>query len=207
VRIPLLVKLPKSMNAGKRLDTFAEIIDIMPTILDAAAIPIPEYVQGRSLLPVCRGETEIHRTEAHSQYFCGSIHVEPALMIRDHKWKLTVYPEQQSIHDKLYGDHYLKYSPFFDAPLVGGELYDLNSDPYEQNNLFDDPQYAGERERLMGKLQEWKAGLGPLADYRGLKQADMSKVFKFMIDQSDNWARVAEIMQEQSAFGQCKRQQ
>jgi arylsulfatase len=207
VRIPLLVKLPKNINGGMRLDTFAEIIDIMPTVLDAAGIPVPAEVQGKSLLPVCRGEIKVHRTEAHSTYFCGSIHVEPALMIRDKNWKLTVYPEQESIHDKLYGDHYLKYTSFFDAPLIGGELYDLRNDPYEERNLFGDPQFAQQQADMLSKQQEWRDGLGLLADYRGMKQADMKNVYKFIMDQADNWAKVAEVIQKEKGLTQCKRQQ
>jgi arylsulfatase len=206
VRIPLMVKLPKSVNAGTRKDTFVEIIDLLPTVLDAAEIPVPDNVQGKSLLPVCRGEAAVHRTEAFSSYFCGSIHVEPALMVRTPDWKLTVYPEQESIHDRLYGDHYLKYSSFFDGPVVGGELYDMKNDPYEQNNLFDDPKYADKQAELTAKLQEWKSGLGLLADYRGLKQAKMKNVFKFILDQADNWAKVAEVLKEGNGLGQCARQ-
>ncbi|MGG1554056.1 sulfatase family protein [Paenibacillus ferrarius] len=207
VRIPLLVKLPNNVNKGTELDTFVEIIDLLPTVLDAANIPIPEHVQGRSLLPVCRGETNVHRTVVHSQYFCGSIHTEPAMMVRDEGWKLTVYPQQESIQEKLYGDHFLKYSSFFDSPLVGGELYDMRSDPYEQNNLFGNPQYAEQQARMEASLHEWRNGLGKLADYKGLKQANMKNVFKFIIDQADNWAKVAEIVQGQNGLGQCKREQ
>ncbi|MFR9708121.1 sulfatase [Paenibacillus sp. MB22_1] len=207
VRIPLLVKLPQNVNGGMRLDTFAEIIDILPTILDAAGIAVPEEVQGKSLLPVCRGESKEHRTEAHSQYFCGSLHREPALMIRDHQWKLTIYPEQESIHEKLYGDHYLKYSSFFDLPLVEGELYDLLSDPYEQHNLFDNPKYAAQKEEMLSKLESWKQSLGALADYRGLKQANMNQVYKFILDQADNWSKVADTLQADGGITQCTRQQ
>ncbi|WP_281890622.1 sulfatase [Paenibacillus sp. YYML68] len=206
VRIPLLVKLPKNANKGTRLDTFAEIIDLLPTVLDAADIPLPDHVQGRSLLPVCRGEVKVHRTEVHSQYFCGSIHVEPAMMLRDAEWKLTLYPEQESIHEKLYGDHYLKYSPFFDGPLVGGELYDLRNDPHEMNNLFGNPDYAEQQVRMEARLQEWRQGLGKLADYRGLKQVNMKNVFKFIMDQADNWTKVAEAIQGDQGLGQCKRE-
>lgn len=207
VRIPLLVKLPGGHNGGMRHQSFAEIIDIMPTLLDAAHIPIPEVVQGRSLLPVCRGEKAVHRTEAHSLYYCGSIHTEPALMIRDTRWKLTHYPEQENIHDKLYGDHYLKYSAFFDQPLVEGELYDLQQDPYEQNNLFDDSAYLEIKEGLLSKLRSWKEGLGLLADYRGLEQANMSTVYKFILDQTNNWTKVAHAIQGDKGLTQCKRQQ
>ncbi|WP_214631204.1 sulfatase family protein [Paenibacillus agaridevorans] len=206
VRIPLLVKLPKNYNSGLRLDTFAEIIDLLPTVLDAAGIEIPEEVQGMSLMPVCRGERTVHRTEAHSQYFCGSIHVEPALMIRDHDFKLTVYPEQESIHEKLYGDHYLKYSAFFDQPLVEGELYDLRNDPYEERNLFGDPDYAQQQARLQFKLAHWKEGLGPLADYRGLRQANMKTLYKFILDQANNWTKVSDALKADQGLTQCDRQ-
>jgi arylsulfatase len=206
VRIPLLVKLPKNYNSGLRLDTFAEIIDLLPTVLDAADIEIPEEVQGMSLMPVCRGERTVHRTEAHSQYFCGSIHVEPALMIRDHDFKLTVYPEQESIHEKLYGDHYLKYSAFFDQPLVEGELYDLRNDPYEERNLFGDPDYAQQQARLQFKLAHWKEGLGPLADYRGLRQANMKTLYKFILDQANNWTKVSDALKADQGLTQCDRQ-
>jgi arylsulfatase A-like enzyme len=204
VRIPLLIKFPRSQHRGT-YDTFAEIIDVMPTILDAVDVPIPDPVQGKSLIPMLASGGGHHKSEVYSEYFCGSVHVEPALMIRDRKWKFTHYPMQQSIHDNLYRDHYLKHTRFFDS-LVEGELYDLENDPYEMENLFERPEYKEICDEYRRKLAAWKASLGALADYPSLFQPPDSVVQHFQLLQADNRLKIHRYFSEVGTIAQCARQ-
>jgi arylsulfatase A-like enzyme len=206
VRIPLMIKFPQSQHKGERYDTFVEIVDIMPTVLDCVNVPVPERVQGKSLMPMLRSGGQLHKTEVYSEYFCGSVHAEPALMIRDRKWKLAVYPEQQSIHENLYNDHYLKYTDFFNE-LVEGELYDMENDPYEMKNLFDHPDYRDIQTTLLGKLADWRRSLGPLADYRPLFEPVGQKVNHYQLLQADNRRKIHRYFSKEGTLTQCGRQQ
>jgi arylsulfatase A-like enzyme len=58
-RVPLLLRLPAGADAGpsgRAVDALAEAVDVLPTLLECAGVPVPPRVQGRSLLPLLRGE-------------------------------------------------------------------------------------------------------------------------------------------------------
>ena len=54
IRVPLLLKFPQNQNAGKRVTARARLVDIAPTILEIAGVPIPSQMQGQSLLRIAR---------------------------------------------------------------------------------------------------------------------------------------------------------
>jgi arylsulfatase A-like enzyme len=58
IRVPLLIKLPDQGSAGKRIEDRAELVDVMPTILQAAGIDIPKEVQGASLLGLMQSKAD-----------------------------------------------------------------------------------------------------------------------------------------------------
>jgi arylsulfatase A-like enzyme len=107
-RIPLLWRGPKgaSENGGRVEDKIIENIDLMPTVLEAAGIPIPEGVQGRSFLKLARGQDGQWKNRCFSQLHAG--------MIRTPQWKLI--------------DNSLNLSGEL-------ELYDMRNDPREERNV------------------------------------------------------------------------
>jgi arylsulfatase A-like enzyme len=143
VRVPMLVSWPGRMRAGARAE-LTEAIDVMPTILEMCGVEVPERVQGRSLL----------QSEGREMVFCENIMPEvitngdtgypfvpgkgidgirhpDAKMVRTGRWKLNYYPGN------------------------GGELYDLENDPGEWNNLYgSEPARVAE---LKGALLDWLA--------------------------------------------------
>ncbi|MGL1894479.1 MAG: sulfatase-like hydrolase/transferase [Spirochaetaceae bacterium] len=183
-KIPFIIKFPKEEELEGRSDTFMENIDIMPTILDYLGVDIPENIHGKSLIPYIKNRNEEHRTEVHGLSYIGGFQDEPALMIRDDIWKLTIYPGQESLENGLNNDHYLRYSDFFDGKIIGGELYNLNSDPFELNNLFCDENYKSIKNKYVKKIDEWKKSLGPIVDYKGMEPLKNSLAF-FSLSQGD----------------------
>jgi len=132
VRVPLIVAWPGRFRAGLRSDALVELLDLAPTLLAAAGLPVPPQMQGRSLLPLLTGEAapDRHRPFVRSEYHDaldlpgGS----RATMLRDERHKLVVYH-----------GHGL------------GELYDLRDDPDEFSNLWDEPARAAVRLDLLGR--------------------------------------------------------
>jgi arylsulfatase A-like enzyme len=128
VRVPLVFAWPGRYEAGLRSDALVELTDIVPTLLDAAGVPVPEDMQGRSLGGICRGAAPpgehrpYVRCEHYKSHWRGHYRGTWASMIRTRRWK------QVSYHG-----HEL------------GELYDLPADPREFHNLWDDPALAGVR--------------------------------------------------------------
>jgi len=126
VRVPLIFCWPGHLAAGLESDALVELIDMSATLLELAGVRQSEHVQGRSLMPIMRGETppgqhrDFVRCEYYdaldSQFVAGEGEGSFATMYRDRRYKLVVYH-----------DHGL------------GELYDLQQDPWEFDNLWDDP--------------------------------------------------------------------
>ena len=57
LHVPLILKSAASMPVGERIAAPVRTIDVLPTVLEALAVPVPEEAQGRSLLSLVRGET------------------------------------------------------------------------------------------------------------------------------------------------------
>ncbi len=139
VRVPLIFSGP-GVQPGKRSDALVELTDLSSTLLETCGVEPHAGVQGSSLLPILGGDAspDEHRDFVRSEYFdaldahfCetagdGEGDHTFATMYRDRRWKVVVYH-----------GHGL------------GELYDLEADPHEFVNLWDDPAHADTRARLV----------------------------------------------------------
>ena len=128
VHVPLILRWPGRIAAGLTTDALVELTDLAPTLLDAAGLATPAHMAGRSLLPLLRGATAEHRPAVRCEYYAALRSLPPkpggrpdtrATMIRDHRYKLAVYHGH---------------------PL--GELFDLQEDPHEHRNLWNEPRRA-----------------------------------------------------------------
>ena len=135
VHVPLILRWPGQIAAGVTTDALVELTDLAPTLLAAAGLPVPEHMAGRSLLPLLRGATSEHRDEVRSEYYeaLRSLRRDRsgwsnsrATMIRDRRYKLAVYHGH---------------------PV--GELFDLQEDPHEHRNLWNDAGHAELRFEMM----------------------------------------------------------
>jgi arylsulfatase A-like enzyme len=120
LRLPTALVGP-GFDAGGQIREMVSLVDLPPTLLDAAGIPVPEEMQGRSVLPLLRREREDWPEEVFAQI--SESHV--GRCIRTHRWKYSVTsPDADSRTDPT-ADHYVEEF-----------LYDLKSDPYELRNLI-----------------------------------------------------------------------
>jgi len=124
-RIPLLIRIP-GWERPAVIPDVVESVDLMPTLLDLAGVPIPEGVQGRSLLPLMRGE------EAGPRYAFGeSPFFGQRRFVADGERRLFVAKEN---------------------PVR--ELFGFRADPLELNDVS--AEHAEEVERLARVLAEWE---------------------------------------------------
>ena len=102
VHIPLIIKFP-GCAAGKRVKTFVQDCDCAPTVLEWLGLKIPKNMQGVSLLPVCRGETDTVRDFAIAGYynFSWSIITEEWSFI--HWLDKLEHVSLQTVHSRVYG--------------------------------------------------------------------------------------------------------
>jgi arylsulfatase A-like enzyme len=128
LRLPFLVRWPNHVPAGEVSDALQGLIDLAPTFLCAAEIPVPGLMQGVNQLPVWQGEAESARDNVLVEFR----HQPTALHLRtyiDERYKLTIYRNQEY-----------------------GELFDLQEDPEERCNRWDDPSYAEIKHRLFQRF-------------------------------------------------------
>ncbi|MFH1740461.1 MAG: sulfatase-like hydrolase/transferase [bacterium] len=135
VRAPLITRFPGLPRQNVATNALVEFIDIFPTIAEACGAPIPENLEGRSLLPIIRGETKEGRNAVFSEYMPNE-----EAMVRTKKYKF-VY----SSGKRLRPDGYQTGKPL---PGRTRMLFDVENDPNEMTNLAGRPEYAEVVEEL-----------------------------------------------------------
>ena len=129
VRVPLIISWKDRFAADLRADCLMELIDITPTLLEAAEIDVPNTIQGRSLMPILLSQREAghHRDYVFSEYYNAWTHKHSyGSMLRTREEKIVVYHGTDQ-----------------------GELYDLKNDPDEFENLWNSPEHTKSKLRLM----------------------------------------------------------
>lgn len=172
-RVPFIMRWPKLSKTGLVSTELVSLIDIVPTLLEAAEAPAIPNLPGRSLVPVLKGEktnwrqylfTEFHIHSAHNYY--------PQRTIQDRRYKLirNLMPGQvnpgYAFTNNRFFDDLAETIDQAEEPIRSAflnmerppvfELYDLEADPYEFNNLAADPEHTPTLSRLQQKLQLWR---------------------------------------------------
>ncbi|TBL78613.1 sulfatase-like hydrolase/transferase [Paenibacillus thalictri] len=142
LHVPLIMKLPGVIPQGRSIPEFVESVDILPTLLEAAELKVPNAVQGKSLFPLMNGTARAWRQEVYAEwdfqyYHCRRLlGLEPdqckAVMVRDDRWKYVHYSDQPC------------------------ELYDLHADPGELRNLADREEFRELMEEKRRQILEWR---------------------------------------------------
>jgi N-acetylglucosamine-6-sulfatase len=168
MRVPMLAHCPELTRGGnKNVDEVVANIDIMPTVLEAAGVGAPSSLPGRSFLPLLRGEKIPWRDSLLYEYY----------------WERN-FPQTPSVH-ALRGSKY-KYVHVYGHWDID-ELYDLQADPLESNNLIfsreHQPVVRQMNQQLYAMLDETGGMYIPLFPDRGqqndLRNPNGSKAAEF----------------------------
>jgi len=140
LRTPLLIRYPKEIPAGTKIDALVQNLDFAPTFLDYAGVKVPSEMQGKSFRNLVNGKSTAWRDAIYYTYYeYPSIHmVKRHYGIRTDRYKL--------IH--------------FYYDIDEWELYDLEKDPHEMHNVYNDPAYADVRKSMHQRLEELRKGYG-----------------------------------------------
>ncbi len=151
LRMPFIVRYPKTIKAGARTDAIVENVDFGPTMLDFAGVATPQYMHGRSFKSILETgrEPPDWKQAAYYHYWMHMAHHDnPAhIAVRTKRYKLIMF----------YGTRQNKSTP---QTPPGWELYDLKNDPYEMNNLYDDPKYKSIIAQLKKQLKTLRSRYG-----------------------------------------------
>lgn len=148
-RIPLMIRAPTdsrfaaTFNRGRVVNEIVENTDVLPTVLELAALPIPKGVQGKSLAPLTAGRAPGWKNRAFA--------ARSTMMVRDGRYKLIRDPRQAR------------------RGGAGQELYDLQQDPKELKNLAADPAHAARVKQLDAQLDAWLKDRPAPIQVEGLK--------------------------------------
>ncbi len=139
LRMPLLVRWPAAVRPGTQAEAMALNVDFAPTFLEAAGVTVPDSMQGRSLLPLLRGETPADwRTAIYYRYYHDPGH-------HDTRAHLGV---RTATHKLI---HFWKKDQW--------ELFDLRADPAELRNLYGQPGQETVTAELKATLARLRAEL------------------------------------------------
>ncbi|MEO9144825.1 MAG: sulfatase [Ginsengibacter sp.] len=133
-RTPLIVRWPDVIKPGSINNDLVMNLDLGETLLDAAHVKIPADMQGRSMLPIWEGKTpDDWRKYVYYHYYesGGEHNVAKHIGVRSDKYKLIYYYENND-----------------------WELYDLQKDPNELNNVYNNPAYMQIQQNLKKELNQ-----------------------------------------------------
>ena len=146
LRSPLLVRWPGVAKPGTVNQDIVSLLDFAETFLDVAGLPIPADMQGRSLVPLCRGETPADwRKSLYYHYYEFPV---------PHR----VRPHYGVITDRFKLIHYYK------PDVSDWELLDREKDPLETKDFFRDPAYADTVKTLQAELTRLREEVGETSD-------------------------------------------
>ncbi|NOR76764.1 MAG: DUF4976 domain-containing protein [Draconibacterium sp.] len=134
-RTPLMMRLPKGYNRLGEIHELVQNIDYAPTFLDFAGVEIPSEIQGKSMIPLLiNAENTKWRDAVYYHYY--------------------EYPNEHAVkrHYGVRTDRY-KLIHFYNDIDVW-ELYDLENDPNEMNNVFGQKEYVDIQKKLEVRLAE-----------------------------------------------------
>ena len=134
-KVPLLIHCPEQFKGDMVEEHLVQNIDIAPTILESFGISKPDHMQGLSLIPLLKGEEPEWRDRVFYEYY----------------WEHH-YPQTPTVHG-VRTDKYklMRYFGVWDR----NELYDMENDPEEMNNLIDSPEHKQVVSELSSEIYDW----------------------------------------------------
>jgi len=150
-RTPMIISVPGI--APSVTSAPSEFIDIFPTLCDAAGVPIPDYLDGKSLLPLINKSAKSVKDFSISQYPRSGNNTETerqgyasakvmGYSLRDKRYRYTIWLTNDFRSNK----------PFSADLVIGTELYDYEKDPNETENVADSKEYKSVAKDLKSKM-------------------------------------------------------
>jgi uncharacterized sulfatase len=136
IRVPLLVRWPGVVKPGMEIVEPVTNLDMFPSVLAMLGVPVPKDVKqhGLDFTPLLRGQKAAWREATFGQYDLHNSGLAYMRMIRTNEWKLVRHHHANGLN----------------------ELYHLKDDPAESKNLYGNPTFVKERDRLQEQLTAWQ---------------------------------------------------
>lgn len=175
LRIPLIMSFPPFKITGNVYNELVSTLDLYPTFMEIAGLPVPKHLQGKALLNVIKGDKKPVREYLFAEFNVHSNHNPyPQRSVRDAKYKLIYNPahghtnpgydytigkkiEAQDFYDALKNSPanvQEAYKRMKNPPKY--ELYDLTKDPFEWDNLAEKPEFKTVLNKYTKILHDWQ---------------------------------------------------
>ncbi len=180
-RVPLIVVWPDHIKKGVRTNAMVSWVDLLPTLLDIAGGDVPKEIDGRSFASVLLGKSKTHRKQIFTTHTGdGVMNIFPMRSVRVGQYKyihnLTPHAYHTNHSDRLRRDgggafwhswdEAAKTNPKAAAIIKRYhtrsefEFFDLEADPFELNNLANDPQHKERMDEMRRMLKKWTTQQG-----------------------------------------------
>lgn len=176
IRTPWIVRWPGHIEAGVVSQSLVSSVDLAPTFLEIAGLPIPETFAGTSICPILSDPTASVRNyvfaEDHWHDFedhARCVGTQRYKLIRNDYYDLPATPSADALRSPTWqamralrsaGGLTASQENCFLSPRPKYELYDLQQDPDELHNVYQDVAYRAERDRLLAALRKWTRDTG-----------------------------------------------
>lgn len=191
IRVPLMVRWPGQIQPGTVREDLVSLLDLAPTVLTLAGVPIPAHMQGQVFIgkgaarprqyvfahrdrmdEACDRMRAVH--DGRYKYIRNFFPGRPYAQHIDYMEEMPTMREMRRVHK----DHFNALSPnygkamteaqrhFFQPEKPAEELYDLNSDPHEVKNLANSGAHQSELKRLRQALEQWQKTTKDLGSIR-----------------------------------------
>ena len=171
-RTPMIVRWPQQSKAGAVNHDLVGGVDLAPTLLEAAGVAVPSEVDGRSFLPLVRGEQQPGRDRVFTAFYATQLQEQvPTRAVREHqygyifnRWADGATQCQDEAHKGLAlqamiaaakSDGHIARRLIHFLFRTPDELYDLKNDPHCLDNLAAQPSHHATLDRLRGQLADW----------------------------------------------------
>jgi N-sulfoglucosamine sulfohydrolase len=168
--VMLIMRGPGGFHGGRVSDALVSQLDLYPTICELAGIPAPEWLEGRSLMPLLRKEADEVNDALYGEITYHAAY-EPQRSVRTRRFKyIRRFDEEHegpvlpNVDDGPSKDLLVAHG-WQEQRLAPEQLYDLVFDPQEAANVAADPAYAEVRAELAARLETWmRETADPLLD-------------------------------------------
>jgi len=168
LNMPMLIRWPQLEHRNIASDALIAFTDILPTFLELAGGTIPADRDGQSFKEVLKSPQSDFREYAYGVSEHQNIwipQVFPSRMVTDGRWKYTRNFNAYEVHEQNFGSNedvnaLIRAGAEKNQDIPYEELYDLDNDPYELNNLAGNKELAEIKERLVDELYRWMKSQG-----------------------------------------------
>lgn len=197
LKVPFIVRWPGVVEANSVSETMLNFVDILPTFLDIIGADIPQDLDGNSFQPTLKGNTDPIHDYIFSLATKQNIQkckIFPSRAIRGKRFKFIRNYNSIEVVESNYGSNSVINAfirkgaeSFPNVPFE--ELYDLELDPYQEQNLINNPEYLEQKNRLSLALENWMIAQN---DFLIHQKMPLIKPTLHPLDRNSKWNKVDE---------------